>query len=108
MVRQRLSLCSLNVQRLLGSKRKRALPLFEIALVLVRLDHVALPHRKRESRHHAVFVTLDLVDAYFGTDSALMNSGFADHSSVELWECDAKTFEFKLPSTAVNSRSSPD
>jgi hypothetical protein len=29
-----------------------ALPLFELALVLVRLDHVARRHRKRESGHH--------------------------------------------------------
>jgi hypothetical protein len=32
--------------------KKANLPLFEIALVLVRLDHIAGPHRKRESRHH--------------------------------------------------------
>jgi len=66
------------------------------------------PHGKRESPRHPVSVTLDLIEAYFRTDSALMNSGFADHSSVEFWECDAKMFELELPSTAVNSRSSPD
>jgi len=33
--------------------RQKALRSFEIALVLVRCDHVASPHRKRESRHHA-------------------------------------------------------
>jgi len=27
-------------------------PLFEIARMLVRLDHVAGPHRKRESQRH--------------------------------------------------------
>jgi hypothetical protein len=31
---------------------EKTLPLFEIARLLVRLDHIAGPHRKRDSPHH--------------------------------------------------------